>query len=135
MSKEHTEMEDWLRALHPAAPDRALKERVRADLSLDTSWAAHPARRMPRWLAAAGWAGLGAAAAVMAMALITPSGQRGGSPLASGARALDTGKAAPAHPVQIWSVERHAWIDPQDGAEVIVEIPREPRVTLPVNFQ
>ena len=40
-------------------------------------------------------------------------------------------------PVRVWSVERRAWIDPEDGAEIMVEIPRPEasQVVLPVNFQ
>jgi len=32
-------------------------------------------------------------------------------------------------------MERHAWIDPRDGAHIVLEQPREDSVVLPVSFQ
>ncbi len=41
----------------------------------------------------------------------------------------------PEQHLKMISVERHAWIDPRDGAQITVEVPREEHVVLPVSFQ
>jgi hypothetical protein len=41
----------------------------------------------------------------------------------------------PEQHVRLVSMERRAWIDPRDGAKIIVEMPREESVVLPVSFQ
>jgi hypothetical protein len=41
----------------------------------------------------------------------------------------------PEQHVRLVSMERHAWIDPRDGAQITVEVPREDSVVLPVSFQ
>jgi hypothetical protein len=41
----------------------------------------------------------------------------------------------PEQHMKIVSMERHAWIDPRDGAQITVEMPREDSVVLPVSFQ
>lgn len=41
----------------------------------------------------------------------------------------------PEQHVKLVSMERHAWIDPRDGASITVEMPREESVVLPVSFQ
>ena len=41
----------------------------------------------------------------------------------------------PEQHLRLMSVERHAWIDPRDGAQITLERPREDSVVLPVSFQ
>jgi hypothetical protein len=41
----------------------------------------------------------------------------------------------PEQHVRLLSMERHAWIDPRDGAKITVEMPHEQSVVLPVSFQ
>lgn len=41
----------------------------------------------------------------------------------------------PEQHLRLMSVERHAWIDPRDGAHITLERPREESVVLPVSFQ
>jgi hypothetical protein len=122
-------------------PNPELRERIGADLKLDEAWLPRQVRRAPRWLVATGWAGLGAAAAAVALAFLTGGaverGDAGGAGVAQSAevgRVLGQGVV---QPVRVWSVERRAWIDPTDGAEIMVEIPKADggQVVLPVNFQ
>jgi hypothetical protein len=142
MSENFDRMEMLLRGLKPVAPNPEIQERVAADLKLDEAWLPRQVRRAPRWLVATGWAGLGAAAAVVALAFLTnESGSSGGA--VGGANIVQTLEKERAVsnqqtlPVRVWSVERRAWIDPEDGAEIMVEIPRPEasQVVLPVNFQ
>jgi anti-sigma-K factor RskA len=137
MSENFDHMEMLLRKLKPGAPNPELQERVGADLKLDAAWLPRQVRRAPRWLVATGWAGLGAAAAAVALAfLTTDTGRRGGAGGTRVVEAVEAGRGK-VQPVRVWSVERRAWIDPADGAEIMVEIPKaDPgRVVLPVNFQ
>lgn len=143
MSENFDQMEMLLRGLKPVSPNPEVQERVAADLKLDEAWLPRQVRRAPRWLVATGWAGLGAAAAVVALAFLTnEAGPSGGA--AGGANIVQTLEKERAVsnqqtlPVRVWSVERRAWIDPADGAEIMVEIPRSEesrQVVLPVNFQ
>jgi hypothetical protein len=41
----------------------------------------------------------------------------------------------PEQHMRIVSLERRAWIDPRDGAQITVEVPREDSIVLPVSFQ
>jgi hypothetical protein len=143
MSEHPHDVEALLRGLNPAAPNPELQERVAADLTLDEAWLPRQVRRAPRWLVATGWAGLGAAAAVVAVSLLSPGPSvRPGMEVAAEGKAVMEGGALPASQgrraatgVKVWSVERRAWIDPEDGAEITVEIPKEEKVVLPVNYQ
>ena len=142
MSENFDQMEMLLRGLKPTAPNPDVQERVAADLKLDEAWLPRQVRRAPRWMVATGWAGLGAAAAVVALAFLTSEpGSRGGAGAEPGiVQTLEKPRAAQNQqtlPVRVWSVERRAWIDPADGAEIMVEIPKaaEGKVVLPVNFQ
>lgn len=155
------DLENLLQSLSPAAPSTALRERVGQELQLDTLWmrAATPVRRkLPRWVPAVSWGALGAAAAVLIMSVLpdgpAPSGQA--PPLAAAnphpavlpmttirelVDAEDQGiqynslSHLPEQHLKLVSVERHAWIDPRDGAEITVEEPHEDSVILPVSFQ
>lgn len=143
MSENFDRMEMLLRGLKPVAPNPEVQERVAADLKLDEAWLPQQVRRAPRWLVATGWASLGAAAAVLALAFLThESDSKGGVGAEAGniVQTLEKPRAASNQatlPVRVWSVERRAWIDPADGAEIMVEIPKtdEGKRVLPVNFQ
>lgn len=141
MSENFDHLEMLLRRLKPEMPNPELRERIGADLKLDEAWLPRQVRRAPRWLVATGWAGLGAAAAVVALAFLT--GGSGGRGDVGGVRVVQSVEAtgvegqSKVQPVRVWSVERRAWIDPTDGAEIMVEIPKADggQVVLPVNFQ
>jgi hypothetical protein len=143
MSENFDRMEMLLRGLKPVAPNPEVQERVAADLKLDEAWLPQQVRRAPRWLVATGWASLGAAAAVLALAFLThEADSKGGVGAEAGniVQTLEKPRAASNQatlPVRVWSVERRAWIDPADGAEIMVEIPKtdEGKRVLPVNFQ
>lgn len=111
------------------------------------------------------WASLGAAAAVAVTSLVPQGDSAGGanfastkprsepvSSLASNANALPVNSTRqwlnaddqgvqfnsqhlPERRVRVVSMERHEWVDPRDGAQIAVEIPREDTVVLPVEFQ
>jgi hypothetical protein len=141
MSENFDHMEMLLRRLKPGMPNPELRERIGADLKLDEAWLPRQVRRAPRWLVATGWAGLGAAAAVVALAFLTGGAvERGDAGGAGVAQSVEVGRVqgqGVVQPVRVWSVERRAWIDPTDGAEIMVEIPKADggQVVLPVNFQ
>jgi anti-sigma-K factor RskA len=140
MTEEHQPMEQLLRQIQPSAPNTELRERIAADLKLDSQWLPAASRRLPRWTSALAWASMGAAAAIMIMSVISGPRQHLTTPdqsrlqASSQSQSTENPKPSTQPQVQIWSVERHAWID-QDGAEVIWEIPHQERVLLPVQFQ
>jgi uncharacterized membrane protein len=129
---------------------------VDRELEQDMRWALRPTSRAPRWLSPVMWTSLGAAAAVAIMSLgqtniVSPS--KPAFALASstsvmpvstirevvdtqdeGIRYNETSRLPEQH-MKIVSLERHAWIDPRDGAHITVEMPREDSVVLPVSFQ
>jgi hypothetical protein len=152
-----TPFENLLKSLPPAAPSATLCARVEHELELDSQWLRMPRRRVaPRWIQAAGWTALGAAAAVSIMSAL-PAPRQPDSSLAAAEMpapavmpvttvrelldARDEGirynpqSQLPEQHVKYYSVDRHAWIDPRDGAEITVEVPHEDNVVLPVSFQ
>lgn len=141
MSENFEPMESLLRSLKPGMPNPELRERIGADLKLDEAWLPRQVRRAPRWLVATGWAGLGAAAASVALVFLAGGSGESDNPRGGGyvqrADAAAVSGASAVQPVRVWSVERRAWIDPTDGAEIMVEIPKgnDSQVVLPVNFQ
>ena len=42
---------------------------------------------------------------------------------------------SPSRQMKVISMERHQWIDPRDGAEYTVEVPKEESVVLPMKYQ
>jgi hypothetical protein len=42
---------------------------------------------------------------------------------------------SPQRQMRVHSLERHQWIDPRDGAEYTVEVPKVESVVLPVKYQ
>lgn len=157
-----TQIESLLRGLAPAAPSPELTQRVDEELKLDMSWLNTPSRqkRTPRWISATSWTALGAAAAVAVMSYMP--GPSITSPAAvagtSAAPSLTTPTVLPVSTIREWedvkdegihynkqrlpeqhvrviTRDRQSWIDPRDGAQITVEIPREQKLVLPVAFQ
>jgi hypothetical protein len=156
------ELENLLRSLAPAAVSPDLRTRVEEELRLDMSWLSQTVQkpRAVRWLAPVTYAAMGAAAAIVAMSAfsgsITPpapvskpsiaaaSGSSSGVMPVSTISEWDdvqdegiryTADRLPEKHVRVRGTERHLYIDPRDGAEIIVEYPREQSLVLPVSFQ
>lgn len=148
------DLENLLQSLPPTPPSAALRERVQHDIELDMEWL-RPARRKiaPRWLGNVAWGAMGAAAAVAVMTTLPgptpPASTVATTPAAvmpihtirevvstedEGVR-YNTQSQQPEQHLKVVSVERHAWIDPRDGAEITVEVPHEDSVVLPASFQ
>lgn len=108
------------------------------------------------WLQRLGWALAGAAAAVAVMTLVHRPASTGAPAVAESAPAseavvaagseselleadetgiLYTEGAEPFRQMRFRSLERYAWTDPDTGARIEVEIPREDIVTMPVAMQ
>ncbi len=149
------DIESLLQSLSPAQPSVTLAKRVDLDLEQDLSWARNQ-KRTPnfKWFAPVMWTSLGAAAAVMVMSVFSAHSVNTGRatlsqspsvmPMSSirevmeaqdeGIKYNDVSRLPEQH-VRLVSMERHAWIDPRDGAQITVEMPREESVVLPVSFQ
>lgn len=125
---------------------------------------ARPKSKMTWWQPVV-WASLGAAAAIAVTGLVPQGENGGAATLAaakkssspvsspaSSANALPVNSTRqwlnaddqgvqfnsqhlPERRVRVVSMERHEWVDPRDGAQIAVEIPREDTVVLPVEFQ
>lgn len=149
------DIESLLQSLSPAKPSAALTKSVDQELTQDLSWARIP-KRTPnlKWFAPVMWTSLGAAAAVMVMSTMADSATHTDSSTSSRAPSLlpvssirevmeaqDEGiqyndvSRLPEQHVRLVSMERRAWIDPRDGAKIIVEMPHEESLVLPVSFQ
>lgn len=148
------DIESLLTSLSPSRPSHALIQKVDRELELDLSWARAPRRKAAVWLKPVIWSSLGAAAAVVVMSAMNPT-QVSSTSLATASTASampvstirevvdarDEGiqynelSNLPEQHVKLVSMERHAWIDPRDGAHITVEMPREDSVVLPVAFQ
>lgn len=142
------ELENLLRGLAPAAASPALAQRVDDELKLDMSWLSTSRRKprpLPRWLMSAGWAAMGAAAAIAVMSYLPqPHGQGGAATLAttsaptirewddSNDSAILHGRMAEKRALII-SRELQTWVDPR-YAQVTVEIPSQNRLLQPVSF-
>lgn len=145
---EEMDMERMLRQLRPLAPNPEVRERVAADLRLDDSWLPRQVRRAPRWLAAAGWASLGAAAAVTVLSVLQPrTVQTNADGLVKSSLDEIKQQALTSNAMElqashgrVWSVEKRAWMEARQ-VETPIETPAatapEPRsrAVLPVNFQ
>lgn len=150
-------VEDLLRNLAPAPASRALIERVEEELRLDMNWLSSTGTtaRSVRWLAPLNYIALGAAAAIALMSAFS-AGE--GPSLPASSALSDTGTPIPVSTISeldlvedqgihygtnqmpeqhilVRGTERQMFIDPRDGAEVIVEYPRQQSLVLPVNFQ
>ncbi|MCB1277880.1 hypothetical protein [Prosthecobacter sp.] len=146
--------ENLLRDLTPAAPSTALSKRVDEELKLDMNWLQTNRRphHIPQWLASAGWAALGAAAAIVVMSHLAQQAPTEASVATTTPAVLpvstirewedvqDEGihynpQHLPEQHVTLIARERQTWIDPRDGAQMIVEYPREQKLVLPISFQ
>lgn len=134
MNNDTESIESLLRGLNPAAPNPEVRERVKADLTLDEAWLPRQVRRAPRWIVATGWAGLGAAAAVAVMGLVMRDFAPTSPPTASfaGHRAALT---VPAPAGKVWSVTDNAWVEVKAQQPTSLDAKPEPKAVLPVNFQ
>ena len=151
---EH-DIETLLAGLKPQGPSAALSRQVAKELELDRQWMHLPAQAARQsWWRPLSWSAMGAAAAVLAMSAFSGPEVPGASLAAAPApsvmpvttirevvSAQDEGiqynasSRLPEQRVKLMSVERHAWIDPRDGAHITLERPREDSVLLPVSFQ
>lgn len=154
---EH-ELENLLTGLAPRGPSAAMAKQVEHELELDRQWMREPARRRQNWQTPVFWSSLGAAAAVAVMGLMPGAASSSAkSSLAAvsvpapavlpvstirevvGAQnegiQYNADSRMPEQHLKLMSMERHAWIDPRDGAHITVERPREDSVVLPVSFQ
>lgn len=151
------DLETLLSGLPPRGPSAALSQKVAKELQADRQWMHTPApARTHRWLGSVSWAAAGAAAAVLTMSLFPGPGGAGTSPAVASAPApavmpvttirevvsaenegiqYNASSRLPERRVRLMSVERHVWTDPRDGAQIILEQPREESVVLPVSFQ
>jgi hypothetical protein len=143
-----TELEDLLRGLSPATTSPALRQRVAEELRLDMSWLSKTTSRWKpaRWLTPLTYAAVGAAAGIAFMSYLSLNGAASGPAMlpVSTISELDdienegirfSAGQVPQQHVKLRSTERHRYIDPRDGSEVIVEYPRVESLVLPVNFQ
>ena len=150
-----TDLENMLAGLAPMPTSERLESRVERDLMfsaglriIDGGAPAKTPGRI-RWWQPVSWAALGAAAALVVTSLapssiVTPGGGIASTLPINSTRewlnADDQGvqfnsEKLPERHVRLVSMERHEWIDPRDGAQIAVEIPREDMVVLPVEFQ
>lgn len=140
-----------------------VEEELRLDMSWLAN--AAPRRRTVRWMAPLGYAAIGAAAAIATMAMLPSLLQKNGAggtgpavaakstapaTLRDGLMPVSTiselddirdegihygSDQMPVKHVLVRGKERHVFIDPRDGAEVMVEYPRQQSLILPVSFQ
>ena len=150
-------IEDLLRSLAPAPASQALVERVEEELRLDMNWLTSTGKtaRSMRWLAPLNYIALGAAAAIAVMSAFSTT-ERPSLPSSSALSNASTPipvstiseldmvedqgihygtNQMPEQHLLVRGTERQVFIDPRDGAEVIVEYPRQQSVVLPVSFQ
>jgi hypothetical protein len=155
-----SEFEEQLRAIHPAAPRRAVEERIAAELAVAPAVGTLPrARRswLERLLPGLGWCAIGATAGIATMLAMD---------FTHDPRQVDANKIAPqlaaaaeaeeelenellgvadagliegnddgvARVVRYESLERRRWVG-EDGAVTVLEVPREDLVFVPVTFQ
>lgn len=147
------EIEKLLSEMRPRAASAELEKRIEHDLAFTSGLRLIEGGAKPRkmsWQPVA-WIGLGAAAAFVIMSLSPATQSKSSSGLASGpalpvsstrewVNADDQGvrfnsEQLPERHLRLTTMERHEWIDPRDGAQISVEIPREDTVVLPVKFQ
>ena len=148
----NTDFENQLRALRPVAPSDALERRIAAELSTPSSGLVKRGREswfgwlFPRL----GWATAGAVVALGITAITRTEPAAITAPPASAPAVVEQRSAeilnandegltvdrdqGVARLVRLSSIERRAWVD-ATGAEMIVEVPREELVLVPVAYQ
>ena len=150
------ELENLLRGLAPAAATPDLRQRVDEELKLDMSWLSTSRRskpqRAPRWLTSAGWAAMGAAAAMAVMSYLPQqSGQGAAYSVASASpvrpantlREWDDSSDRGIHEGRSRMSEKHAlvisrelgtWVDPRYSAQTTMVIPSQQQLLLPASY-
>ncbi|MCW0217752.1 MAG: hypothetical protein OJI67_05475 [Prosthecobacter sp.] len=153
---EH-EIETLLAGLQPSGPSSTLSLRVEEELAHDREWMlASPKKRKQSWLSPMLWTSVGAAAAVLVMGImpdtnVAPSSMSVAAVSPPSVMPVTTIREVvgaqnegiqyneesqlPEQHVKLVSMDHHAWIDPRDGAQITLEVPREDSVILPVSFQ
>ena len=154
-----SEFENQLRALAPAAPSPAIERRIAAAMSAPRTPAAGiivQPRRSP-WagmLRGLLWASAGAAAAALILHTRAPQTAPVAPGLAEVAQPVTTAEtvseliataddglvfdedtAEPQRQMRFTYLERHVWTNPQTGAVIEFEVPREDIVLMPVAMQ
>lgn len=151
------QLENLLRGLPPAAASHSLVQRVDEELKLDMSWLStsrSKPQRQPRWLMSAGWAAMGAAAAIAVMSYLpqqtSPQGLAATSPAshsvqtASTIREWDDSQDRGIHHGRsqmdqartlVVSRELGTWVDPRYGAQLTMEIPSQRQLLMPVSYK
>lgn len=151
-----TEFEKLLRAIKPAEPGAAFERQIAFELSASEPKVENPTTEgWLSWLVSRlGWAALGATTALTISAVLRtettapqPLGTTSTSPsmptfIQRSAEILNAndegitldGEQGMARQVRFTSIERSAWVD-ATGAEMLVEVPREELVLIPVSYQ
>jgi hypothetical protein len=158
-----SDLEKELRALRPAPPPESLQKRLAAELSrsmrktsadLCATWFDRVARGDRPWLPRLGWASLGAAATAVVFLFQMPSEPTRAAinrPVVSLHEAptlsvkewiaaedeglVFTETSEPQRRTRVMYLERHAWTNPETGAVIHYEVPREGLVLTPVSMQ
>lgn len=149
-----TQLENLLRGLAPAAPSAALAQRVDEELKLDMSWLSTSRRKphhQPRWLMSAGWAAMGAAAAIAVMSYLPQQQRTQGlasvsvsKPAATTLREWDDTQETGIHRGRSMQAEKHAlvvsrelgtWVDPRYGSQLTMDIPSQRQLLMPVSYK
>ncbi|OYW73234.1 MAG: hypothetical protein B7Z37_22310 [Verrucomicrobia bacterium 12-59-8] len=152
-----TQLENMLRGIAPAAASPALVQRVDDELKLDMSWLSTSRRKpqhLPRWLMSAGWASMGAAAAIAVMSYLPQQpGTQAIAATSTTAPVVITGST-----IREWddeqdngihhgrnrmdeklalvvSSELGTWVDPRYGSQLTMEIPSRQNLLLPVSYK
>jgi hypothetical protein len=158
------EFEEQLRAIRPAAPRRAVEDRIAAEIGrVATVGTLQPPARsiFTRLLPGLGWSAAGAAIGIATMLALgltheRPAQSKQATPQAPAATAVelsdsdmelehevldveeqgivDGTDAGPSRLVRYESMERRRWSDGK-GAVTVLEVPREDLVLIPVSFQ
>ncbi|MCF7788091.1 MAG: hypothetical protein K9N47_18355 [Prosthecobacter sp.] len=146
-----TQLENLLRGLPPAAASHSLVQRVDEELKLDMSWLSTSRRkpqRQPRWLMSAGWAAMGAAAAIAVMSYLpqqtSPQGLAATTQPASTIHEWDGEQESGIHHGRSHVAEARAlvvsrelgtWVDPRYGAQLTMHIPSGQNLLTPVSYK
>jgi hypothetical protein len=147
-----SQLESLLRGLAPAAASPSLTQRVDEELKLDMSWLSTSHRkphRTPKWITSAGWAAMGAAAAIAVMSYL-PTQQSSIQGIAAVAPAVlpvstlrevdDLHDSSIHHSLVaekralVVSRELGTWVDPRYSAQMAVDYPSQQAFMQNVSF-
>jgi len=149
-----SQLESLLRGLAPAAASPSLTQRVDEELKLDMSWLSTSQRkphRTPKWITSAGWAAMGAAAAIAVMSYLPTqqSNMQGFATVAPAVRPVSTirewddaqdngihhGRSLVAEKrALVVSRELGTWVDPRYSAQMAVDYPSQQAYLQNVSF-